>query len=252
MQVGEKQIFRYSNAYFIDHPELESTILSTQVSRFYVGISEIYPTITESLPDEVFDWVKTPSHLFHLLGKFGRWVDHYLLSFTNPSYWGSEVFPQDTLNELEAQFQQVLVETGNFWDSDYYPATQWLSDRTLDTDFIETGPSVYFFRNRDLMRIIWLAETEEDGAPIWQAPFGSFDLSFEDFEAEVRQFMQQFSETMTQRIHTITESNADIPSLQKMLNIQTTTTDSVHKRLLPSLPPPTEWDVVRSRIAKLT
>lgn len=103
---------------------------------------------------------------------------------------------------------------------DYYEAFSWLGERSPDTGYLVASPNVSFYLLKEKVVIGWDNRNRlVDGIPVWEAQFGTIELSVDEFSKESQGFATRLLDQMRNRIQnlddgvekaTIPTSNADL------------------------------------------
>lgn len=96
----------------------------------------------------------------------------------------------------------------------HYEAFRWLGERSPWTGYLNSCPEVTFIRRRDEILIGWdNRNCFIDEIPVWEAQFGTFIMSVDDFLKECRSFANRLLDEMLTRIRKIEsgEVKAKIP-----------------------------------------
>lgn len=76
--------------------------------------------------------------------------------------------------------------------------------RRLDTSYLDAGPKIWFCRVRDRERIVWdNRDLLDKGHPVWTAARGHYELSVDEFVAEVASFHDCLMDAMGERVRAV-------------------------------------------------
>jgi len=173
---GACRIYEYTDdaaAYF---GEGHNKYVDYQLSRFVEDFSELFKAIGESLPRLLYDLT---ANLPSLLSDADKWLD-------------MNISDED--------------ENYDFYDGLYDPLTSWVRDRALEAQHLMAGPSVYFFRCGERLRIVWQADGKiesgktENGVDIWTAQDGHIEMNYSDFVDAVKDFGERFFKSMEHQV----------------------------------------------------
>lgn len=141
------------------------------LSRFIEDFTELFININESVPDSFFELTKNLPYYFDVAGRcFNKYVSD-----------------EDDVNDIDVEEYQNLIS--------------WIVERALTSSHLIGGPSIYFFRNVDTIRIVWESEHRlENGANLWTAGSGIYDMQFDDFVTMVSDFGEQFFNAMERQV----------------------------------------------------
>ena len=85
-----------------------------------------------------------------------------------------------------------------------YTAWRWLGERSPWTGYFVECPEFYFVRIGDRIHIRWDNRRKRvDGTEIWEASYGSYEMTVEAFTAECRDFSDRLLADMLKRISRI-------------------------------------------------
>jgi len=90
-----------------------------------------------------------------------------------------------------------------------YTAWRWLGERSPWTGYFVECPDFYFVRIGERIHIRWDNRNKRvDGCAIWEASYGSHEMSIEAFNAECRDFSNRLLAAMSDRISSIESGNS--------------------------------------------
>lgn len=176
LNVGETQLFRYTQAFFscLEKPYDRlghQRYVDYFVVELWEDLIEIFPTILEPLPEVL-------ARRIEKLDQWNSWV-------ANWSAW------RMTNREADDKMEDEEADIAIIW---------WLN-RCLSTSYLADGPNIWFWSDGENMHIVWdNRDRVSHGIPVWEAQIGQLVLPVEIFIAEFVTFSQDFLATMADRI----------------------------------------------------
>ncbi|WP_130736354.1 DUF5984 family protein [Flavobacterium sp. J27] len=165
----------------------------------------------------IYEYSRDAMHYFG--NKPTPYNDYYIVRFLEDFTTCFEKISQNIPNEFYQLTEDItqfksdvqswlnLYETddevySDFYFEEYDKLISWLQyERTFSSAHLIGGPKLYFFRNKEKIRIVWESEYNlENGISLWTAKDGSFEMTYLDFVNEVRQFGQNFFNAMDLQI----------------------------------------------------
>lgn len=167
IEFGETTIYEYTDealAYFGDKPTKYNDY---QISRFLEDFSDLFKNIGESVPDKFYDLAGNLSR-FQLDSQ--KWLD---------------------INDTDDD------DLSDFYFDTYDTLISWTSNRKINSGHLLGGPNIYFFRNKDKIKIVWESDHKlENGAVLWTAFNGIYEMDYVEFIKQVKDFGVRFFESM--------------------------------------------------------
>lgn len=171
LKIGDATIYEYTNEAINYFGNKKSPYNEYYIVRFLEDFTNLFEKIRMSIPDNLF---KITENLNEFRNETSRWLNIY-----------------DNDGD----------EYPDFYFEEYYKLTSWINERGFDSYHLIDGPELYFFRNKNKIRIIWEAESDiENGISIWTAKDGSFEMNYSDFITEIKIFGQYFFDSMDKQI----------------------------------------------------
>lgn len=156
-----------------------------------------------------------------------RDADYQIASFARDvlGSYGSALSPLPKLFELEAENWESLCELHRAAvdHDDYYEAFRWLGERSPDTGYLVACPNVSFYLVREKVVVGWdNRDRFVDGIPVWEAQFGTIELSIEEFKMEAQGFAARLLDQMRTRVQNLNDGieKAAIPTSRDELLVQ--------------------------------
>ncbi len=142
---------------------------SYQIFRFIMDFTALFPSITESIPSDLFEKVKSAK----LLGEIGN-----------------------QMRIMASPDNEMAIEE-SYW---------WIRNRTLFSEYFTGAPEITFFRCNEKIKIIWIANQVVDNRiPIWTAQTGEAEMDFEDFIVKIEDFGKKFLIEMEKQVNSALE-----------------------------------------------
>lgn len=168
---GDNSVYEYSEEALKFWQSKESKYVDYYISRFAEDFMEIYSNIIVDIPDNLFS--KTSN------------LDTY---FTDLEIW------RDSNDSEEIEISDRI------WDK-YENLKSWVSNRQLDSGHLKGGPKIWFFRNGNIIRIVWKSDSIiSDSIQQWKTTKGIHELSFNEFKSQINKFYANFIESMSLQI----------------------------------------------------
>lgn len=125
-------------------------------------------------------------------------------------------FLSDTDKWLNIYEKEEDKEHSEFYFEEYHDILKWLYERSFTSIELIGGPSLFFIRHKEKIRICWLSEeTLENDISIWTAKNGSFEMNYKDFTDEVFKFGQNFFKAMKNQINSLLSKDWTDVSVKK-------------------------------------
>ncbi len=145
-----------------------------QIAAIIEDFSNLFEKIGESIPEDLFSL-----------------TENLLLFLSRSEKW---------LNKNDGE---------EFYFSSYEPLRSWIDQRELNCNYFTQSPKIYFFRHDDILRAVWeISGKLENGANMWAAQSGQFQMPYREFVRKIKNFRDLFFENMGEKIHHII--NADL------------------------------------------
>lgn len=200
----------------VKHWELSSPYVDYQVVRIFEDLQAVLPNALEPVPADIAAIVSDDSWF----ARAEKWIE------------GSE-------NEDE---RRGLC----------YEATQWYSDRAVDTMYLGNGPIFHFWRVDDDVSVRWLP-TGKDWNGVWLTPRGKFTVPAGEFKSAVYGFLHDVLTAMQDRVDSIQARGWDRPDckldIAQLVREQGQRTARVKE--LQERRPDTDWEAIRTLLARL-
>lgn len=188
IQVGDEKIYEYSDS-ARDFFKCDIKYNDYYLARFITDFTEIFRFIREPIPEILYNNIDTFEEITDL------WKDMYTDK------------PDDIFNE--------------FYFGEYDTLTEWYyMQRTLDSSHLVSGQSIGFFRHGDKIKILWKSYDDailENGENIWTSPNGIYEMSWEDFTEEVKDFYWRFRRKMDAQTYRAYKYGIDGVEIDKKL-----------------------------------
>ena len=172
LSFGDNKLYEYSNE-AISYFGKENKYNSYFLVRFLEDFMWLFKRIGEPVPDNLYDLT---SNITSFLDNTQKWLN---------------IYESDDEDE----------EYSDFYFEEYSKLTSWLFDRSFTSIELIGGPTIFFIRSKDRIRIIWLSdETLENGIRLWTAANGSFEMDYSEFTNEVKNFGDTFFKQMERQV----------------------------------------------------
>lgn len=218
MQEGKKKGWRPQQLPYPDY----------YVVRLFEDLLEILPAVFEEVPAEVARYVTTPEKQQQFDQMYQNWLS------------------QTDSESLEPQQEQVIEDIAEV-------SIRWWHNRYLSSAHLQKGPHIWFWRTGEQVHIRWDSSGKsEEGVPFWTSASGEFSLPFQQFQAEVKDFLERFIGEMGQRVEAayqewpLPEVKIDLEDLRAS---QIQREGSLREAL--AIKPETDWDKVISAIKQI-
>jgi len=230
LQLKDANFYEYTRA-ITEHWNLQaSKYVDYHAIRLIEDWTSIFHSITESIPDEFYEIARNYNSLYEFYNKSTEWLN---LLADNPS-----------------------IDTDTYYDK-YDQIIEWIYSRTLTSMHLTFGPNITFFRNREMISIVWDAsQMTEENIPVWTAQTGQQEMAFTDFINELKEFGERFFSSMQRQIEIAVEKDWGQVTIDKarlveehqerrkafqgsMLTLENKSTKT------------TNWDLVRSLINEM-
>lgn len=138
-----------------------------QIIRLIEDFTSLFFKITESVPDDLFEYVKSAK----------------------------------LLNKIEEQ-RQIWTGISDDKEMAIEESFRWIIDRTLYSHHLTGGPQISFFRHNEKILLVWIAnQLVDDKIPIWTAQTGEVEIDFEDFILQIEDFGKNFFAEMEKQVN---------------------------------------------------
>lgn len=198
----------------------QSPYVDYQIARIFEDLQCVLPSSLEPVPPEIAALVAD-----------GGWAD-------------SIEWRLKSLDDTDERTD--LYDT--FWD-----ATDWYSQRSIDTAYLVDGPNFYFWRIKDEVHFRWRIHGES-AIGRWCLPQGQFTVTAEQFESAVYSFFEEVLLKTQERVARIattgwhrTDCKLDVPQLVSEQRQRTDWIGALRKRRSK-----TDWDAVRKLVNKIS
>ncbi|NUO00641.1 MAG: hypothetical protein HUU01_08495 [Saprospiraceae bacterium] len=140
-----------------------------QIIRFIEDFTSLFFNITESVPGDLFEKVKSAKLLKEIEEQRQIWMRE----------------------EIVSDDKEMAIEE----------SSRWIMDRTLDSWHLIGGPKISFFRHNEKVAIVWIAdEVADNRIPIWTAQTGEVEMDFEDLILQIEDFGRRFLAEMEKQV----------------------------------------------------
>ncbi|MNI45093.1 hypothetical protein D3C73_995000 [compost metagenome] len=224
LDFGDGELLRYSFE-FVEFYKLNKNLpyVDYQFARVFWDLTGIIRTVLSSIPDEVFDKIRTFSNFESYVESLSDWLEHK---------WS---------------------DSDEDYDAIYLPARQWIDDRKLDFGYLIGAPSVHLFRNNDQVYIRWTAEYKDsNGINMWGITKGESIVEFEKFISELLQSLKKFAIAMDSQLKSILDNpieNVFIDMNQLLKNHEEFLEEiKSYEKILSFVSDQTDWENVMSKI----
>lgn len=199
---------------------IQSPYVDYQIARIFEDLQSVVPSALEPVPAEIAALVDN-----------GGWVDSV----------------EQRLKSLDETDQlRELYEL--FWD-----ATNWYSQRSVDTAYLVDGPNFYIWRIADEVHFRWQIHGE-NAAGTWCLPQGQFSVTAEQFNSAAYSFFDEVLTETQKRVETIattgwrrTDCKLDVDMLVREQRQRTAWIDDLKKRKTE-----TDWVAVRKLVDEIS
>lgn len=171
--------------------QLENNYVDYQMSIFVFYFSYLFEPVSKSLSDDLY-------HLFD-------------------SAEDTEQFS----NMMRAWFDCYYDKGGEIYKAflpDYEKLSGLCYDRMM-SDFPPTqSPILYFFRNKEKIKIIWDTDIKvENNIRLWKAKSASYEMEYADFKKEIKIFYHKFIDEMRVQINNALDADWGHLTIDKAL-----------------------------------
>ena len=171
LNVENYKLFEYTSQAMQYFDDKTSPYIDYYIARFLEDFTQLFMAIGESIPDHLYELTKNL---------------HYFQE--NTSKWLSILDKDDDM-------------PSNFYFEEYTSVCSWINNRQLNSSHLIGGPSVYFLRNRDKIRIAWETDqTLDNSIKLWTAKTDSLEMDYIEFVNHVKSFGMGFFKEMTQQV----------------------------------------------------
>lgn len=166
LDLGGHELLRYSDEFMTKHSDHFSSLpyVDYYLIRLIEDFQEIVPFVATSIPDHIFQYIRTASDMEYLEHRLHDWFEG---------------------EHSDEEYELI-----------YDPIGAWLGNRKLDTGYLVGGPHLYFLRHGDHLVIRWSSEYQDEGMKMWAEQKGEYVLAFGDFVKEVEDFLERFQSQM--------------------------------------------------------
>lgn len=227
LDLGEGELLRYS-VEFVEFYKLNKNLpyVDYQFARVFWDLNGIIRTVLSSVPDGVFDNIRTFANFEIYLDSLSGWLEH------------------------------IWSDNDEDYDAIYLPARQWIDDRKLDFGYLIGAPSVHLFRNNDQVYIRWKAEYQDaNGINMWEVTKGECIVEIEKFISEIQQSLNNFAIAMDIQVKSILDNpieNVFIDKNQLLKNHEEFLQEvKSYEKLMSFVSDQTDWENVLSTIKKI-
>jgi Family of unknown function (DUF5984) len=177
LKIGDQYLLNYSNEiveyWKHKYPNAKFSDRPTwadyQVVRLWEDVLDMLPYILEPLPKKLAAVLEKGDD------QIAKWKDRLYARHRNP----------DAVSE----------------------ATDWISQRCLNTWYLTAGPSIRFWSADRDVYIKWDNRAcVIDGVPVWSAQHGMYHLPADEFLREVHSFHERLMNAMEERVATVLEN----------------------------------------------
>lgn len=228
ISAGETEILRYSEPWLKAQSANahQSEYAEDYASRFWEYVLRQCPKSLTPIPADLWERVRTADQVVSWLAAADEWLEVH-----------------DPTEDGDSHVYDV-----------YRTATHWYHARRLWTGQFKHGPRIWFLQVEDQMLVRWDNRTIIDiGVTVWSASVGEYQLSVDDFIAEVRLLHDRLATDMRMILDAIIAAHPR-PGLSKNIRLlgeeQEAFERALDERLLQS-PAQTDWDAVRRALATL-
>jgi len=170
-----------------------------------------------------------------------------------PPFFASLASNREMMDRLSSLPVEEEDEAEGDLDLDY-TAWRWLAERSPWTGYFVACPKFYFIRLGERLHIRWgNRERRVEGVEIWEAAYGSFEMSVEAFTSECRDFADRLLSQMEDRIARIETgvARAQIPLSIESLREQHERWRSDFDSFFRPKPPDIPWEETEAAIRKI-
>jgi hypothetical protein len=171
LTIGNNKIYEYSTEALSHFGHKKTPYNDYYLARFIEDFTKLFQKIGESIPEKYYELSKNKD-LFEENAQ--KWLDKY-----------------DTDED----------EHNDFYFDEYNTLISWIYERNLNSGHLIGGPSLWFFRCKNKINIVWETDDELDnGGKIWTAKSGNHEMNYDDFVSEINTFGIKFFSEMDERI----------------------------------------------------
>ncbi len=172
IEIAGQELYIYSKE-ILEYYQDDDKYIDYQISSFETEFAECFYGIRKSISRNLYEYfvdAKSIQSVWDNLEKF---------SDLHPEIWNK-------------------TETSAF--KDFHIVSSFLQSRYLLAFPTFDVPEVYFFRHKDLLKIIWNAEQECNGIPLWSAKSGVYEMSYSEFVIKIKNFYTQYLAKMKKQV----------------------------------------------------
>lgn len=237
IEVGDVTLFEYTDE-ILNYWGGDYRYVTYPIIRFIEDFTALFFQITESIPDDLFEYIKSKELLNKIEAQSKMWME-------------------ERIDKADLDDKEITVEE----------SIRWILNRTLYSPHLTGAPQIRFFRNKDKILIVWVAnQLVENKIPVWTARTGQFEINFEDFIVQIEKFGKKFIEEMEKQVNRAMEKDwGPVTIDRKKLKeqqieregdfdywIKILRQDVLHQKLLKSgAIPETNWGKVKESLDKL-
>lgn len=178
IDLGEATLYEYSDQAMVYFKNKLSPFNDYYIVRFIEDFSILFNHISENVPKPIFD---ITTDLLQFDNEAEQWLD---------------------LNETDDN------RYSNFYFKDYQKLISWRWDRNMNSGHLKGGPNISFFRNEDIIRILWKSDGKlENGIKIWKFENGYCDMDYGQFVQEIQKFKDDFFKKMLEQVKISTQKD---------------------------------------------
>jgi hypothetical protein len=161
IQLGESTLFEYNRG--------EHRYVDYYLIRFIEDFTELFPVISKSIPESLYSVVNDSKSI--------------------------KDFRHKAIDQMAAS---------EYTDADHDELNNkisWLDQRRLPTGHLKNGPTMWFFRKGDNIRIVWQTDHKrEDSSDVWAARSGHTEIRYLEFIDGVEEFYNSFFKEMDKQV----------------------------------------------------
>lgn len=143
------------------------------IARFIEDFSAIFNMISVEVPEELFPYTAN-------LLAYREYTEQYL---------------EDEGVSIQSKPNFITYE-------EFCILNNWISERSFHSSHLIHGPNLSFFRCGSVLRVVWDVDgVLDNGAPVWRAKSGYFDMSYGEFVSHVKSFADSFFSELEKQIY---------------------------------------------------
>jgi|688.fasta_scaffold133064_2 hypothetical protein len=189
LQLGKATLYEYTEDVLRHWDVSDFKCVEYQSVRLIEDWTSIFESIVEPIPDEFYEIAKNHKSLYDFYERATQWLDKVS---DDPS-----------------------IDVDTYYDK-YDQVIEWIYSRTLNAIHLTYGPSISFFRNKEVLSIVWEASHRtEENIPVWTAQAGEVEMKYTDMVSEMEEFGERFFSAMQHQVEIAVDKDWGAVELNK-------------------------------------